>query len=685
MQHLFTTGQIGGLTLHNRLVMTPMHLGYCPSGEVTEQLVEFYRLRARGGAGMIIIGGCGIDQIGNTAGMIQLDDDRYIQRLQDLTDVVHTEGAAIIAQLYQSGRYASSRITGHVPVAPSPIPSKLTREIPHELNEEEIQSMVSTYAQAARRAKEAGFDGVEILAGTGYLISEFLSPLTNQRTDRYGGDLTARMTFALEIIHAIRHAVGPDFVIITRIAGNDFIPGSHTHEEAKAVARAFENAGVDAINVTGGWHETVVPQITMNVPQGTYTYLARGIKESVSIPVIACNRISTPQLAEEILVRGDADFIGMARPLIADPDFAHKAARGEVETIRPCVACNQGCLDQVFRLQPVTCLVNAQTGHEAVLIRMGHALDSERIKHHSPAEQSNLKQHNILVVGAGPSGLEFARVARLRGHRVTIWEEKDQPGGQLHLAAVPPGRKDFLRFVHYLHQACLKLGVNFVYGKQATVNRIMTAISAEGYTRVVLATGAKPLLPPLPIEDGAHVVQAWDVLSGRVETGRNIVIIGGGAVGIETAMHLANIGTISDEMLRFLFFHRAESEQELHRLITHGVKYVTLLEMGKGFGRDLGPSTRWSMLSDLKQFHVEQFDRTKALAIQPNGVLVQSDGQENFIPADTVVLAVGSRPNNTLYEELLGKIADLTLIGDALQPAKVYEAVQSAYRAAIKI
>ena len=674
MQRLFSTGQIGRLTLHNRLVMTPMHLGYCPSGEVTAQLIEFYRLRARGGVGMIIVGGCGIDQIGNMTDMIQLDDDRYIPGLQNLTDAIHSEGASVIAQLYQSGRYASSRITGHVPVAPSPIPSKLTGEIPHALNEEEIQSLVSSYAQAARRAKEAGFDGVEILTGTGYLISQFLSPLTNQRTDRYGGDLTARMTFALEVIHTIRQVVGPDFAIMARIAGNDFMPNSHTHAEAKEVARAFAKAGIDALNVTGGWHETVVPQITMNVPQGTYTYLARGIKESVSIPVIACNRISTPSLAEEILARGDADFIGMARPFIADPDFACKAKRGKAETIRPCMACNQGCLDQIFRHHPVTCLVNAQAGHEAELLLSGHLLGSK------PAEH-----HHILVIGAGPAGLEFARVARLRGHHVTIWEEKDQSGGQLHLAAIPPGRKDFLRFVRYLHQACLDLEVGFVYRKRATAAQVLEAVITEGYTHIVLATGAEPLLPPLSIEDGAHVVQAWDVLSSQVETGQNIVIIGGGAVGIETAMHLAKIGTLSDEMLRFLFFHRAESEQELRRLLTQGVKHVTLIEMSKGFGRDLGPSTRWSMLSDLKQYHVHLLDRTKALAIQKNAVLVDFEEQQDLLAADTVVFAAGSRPNKLLYEELIGKVRNLTLIGDALQPAKADAAIQSAYYTATNI
>lgn len=266
MSILFSPAKIGTLQLRNRLVMTPMHLGYSPKGEVNDQLIEFYRARARGGVGLIIVGGCGIDRIGNAFGMTQIDDDRYIPGLRQLVDAVHTEGAKIVPQLYQAGRYTHSALTGKPSVAPSPIPSKLTGQTPEELTEEKIKEVIDSFSNAAKRAQTAGFDGVEILASAGYLISQFLSPVTNQRTDRYGGDLEARMTFGLEVAEAIRKAVGPDFPIIVRVAGNDFVPGSNTNTESRAFCQALEKVGVNAINVTGGWHETQVPQITMNVP-----------------------------------------------------------------------------------------------------------------------------------------------------------------------------------------------------------------------------------------------------------------------------------------------------------------------------------------------------------------------------------------------------------------------------------
>ena len=668
MSILFSPAQIGTLQLRNRLVMTAIHLGYSPKGEVNDQLVEFYRTRARGGVGLIVVGGCGIDRIGNAFGMTQLDDDRFIPGLRRLVDAVHAEGAKIVPQLYQAGRYAHSDLTGQPSVAPSPIPSKFTGQTPVELTEEKIAVIIQSFGNAAIRAQTAGFDGVEILASAGYLISQFLSPLTNQRTDRYGGDLEARMTFGLEVIEAVRVAVGADYPIIVRVAGNDFMPGSHTNTESRAFCQALEKAGVNAINVTGGWHETPVSQLTMNVPPGAYAYLAHGIKQAVSIPVIACNRINTPDLAEEILQEGKADFIGMARPLLADPELPNKAMSGHPEQIRPCIGCNQGCLDCVFRLKPVSCLVNAEAGQEAVL---------------APSSHSQIIR-NILVIGAGAGGMEFARVSTGRGHKVTIWEESERSGGQLALASAPPGRKDFLYFGNYLANACLELGVTIQYNVKATPETILSAVEEGKFDRVVIATGARPITPSIPLEGGVEVLQAWDVLAGCRKTGQNIIIVGGGAVGVETALLLAESGTLNNETLRFLMLQHAETEKQLYRLITQGSKKITVLEMGKGIGRDIGPSTRWSMLADLKRHKIKCLDETTVHDVRSDGVLVESAGTQKILLADTVIFAVGSYSKNELYLALQGKIEYLSIIGDAAKPRKALDAIHEAYSEAVK-
>ena len=671
MSMLFSPAQIGTLQLRNRLIMTPMHLGYSPKGEVNDQLVEFYRARARGGVGLIIVGGCGIDRIGNAFGMTQLDEDRFIPGLRRLVEAIHSEGAKTVAQLYQAGRYAHSALTGQPSVAPSPIPSRLTRQTPVELTQEKIYEVIASFANAAKRAQASGFDGVEIIASAGYLISQFLSPVTNQRTDRYAGDLQARMTFGLEVVEAVREAVGLDFPIIVRIAGNDFVPGSNTNTESRAFCQALEKIGVNALNVTGGWHETQVPQLTMNVPPGAYVYLASGIKQVVSIPVIACNRINTPELAESILEEGKADFIGMARSLLADPDLPVKAMRGDYQKIRPCIGCNQGCLDSIFQLKPVGCLVNAEAGREAVLAELGQS-------------NSATQTQRILVIGAGAAGLEFARVAAIRGHKVTIWEVIDQSGGQLALAAAPPGRRDFLDFATYLANSCQDLGVIIQYNVKATAEMILSAVQNGEFERVVIATGARPIAPSITIEAGVEVLQAWDVLLGRKKTGKNVVVVGGGAVGVDTALLLGEFGTIDNETLRFLMVQQAETDKELYRMATQGSKNITVIEMGRGIGRDIGSSTRWSMIADLKRHKVNCLEESKVLEIRKDGVLVEKDGEQRVLPADTVILAVGSCSQNELYTALQGQIENLSIIGDAVKPRKVLDAIHEAYAEGIK-
>jgi 2,4-dienoyl-CoA reductase (NADPH2) len=341
--HLFSPIKVNSMIIRNRIVMTATHLGYTPEGNVTDRLVTFYAERARGGAGLIIVGGCPIDEYGGMVGMVGISHEKHIPGLQRLTSAVHDSDAKIAAQLYQAGRYThSAMIGGRKPFSASAVRSRLTGETPRALELHEIPSVQAKFAEAALRAIESGFDAVEILGSAGYLISQFFSPLTNLREDGYGGSFQNRMRFGIEVVEKVRKAVGPSYPIIMRLAGNDFMEGSNTNSEAALFAHELEKAGVDLFNVTGGWHETRIPQLTMFVPRRAFTYLAQGIKSAVSVPVIASNRINHPRIGEEILRHGEADMVAMARGLLADPDLPEKARTGKADQIFRCVACNQG-------------------------------------------------------------------------------------------------------------------------------------------------------------------------------------------------------------------------------------------------------------------------------------------------------------------------------------------------------
>jgi 2,4-dienoyl-CoA reductase (NADPH2) len=469
--HLFSPITIQNMELKNRIVMTAMHLGYTPQGDVTDQLVNFYAERARGGVGLAIVGGCPIDEFGGMIGMIALYDDRFIPGLTRLTDAVKDHDCKIAAQLYQAGRYTHSvMIGGQKPISASAVRSRLTGETPRALELEEIPGVQNKFAEAAVRAREAGFDAVEILGSAGYLISQFLSPITNLREDEYGGSSENRMRFGIETILKVRKALGPDYPILLRIAGNDFMEGSNTNHEAKQFAAEAEKAGIDLFNVTGGWHETRVPQLTMGVPRKAYVYLARGIRSAVSAPVISSNRINDPKTAEEVLQSGGADLVTMARGLLADPDLPNKARSGKSRLIYHCVACNQGCFDSIFQGRPATCMVNPRAGREAEL----------KIK---PAPKSR----KILVVGGGPAGMTVACTVKDRGHHVVLMEKSDRLGGQILLNHSIPGRDELetaaIDLIHNLRDK----GVETVLEKAATP----AIIRQMAPDVVVLAAGAK--------------------------------------------------------------------------------------------------------------------------------------------------------------------------------------------------
>jgi len=422
---LFEPIAVGLVTIPNRMVMTAMHLNYTPGGEVTDRLIEFYRSRARGGAGLIIVGGAEIDdQSAGWDSFLSVKDDKAIPGLARLTEAIHNEGGLCALQLYHAGAYAfCGKFKGLPVLAPSEYDCALSGVRTKAMTLAEIDRVQMDYVEAAARAKKAGFDGVEIVVA-GYLIAQFLSPKTNKREDGYGGPIENRMRFGREVVRRVAEEAGKDMVVSVRVGGNDFVAGSHTNKEARVFARACQEEGAHVINVTGGWHETRIPQITMDVPQAGLAYLAAGIKETVSVPVVACNRINDPFVAEDLLQDGIADLVGVARGFIADPEFGVKAREGRYGEIRHCVACNQRCFDHVFQLKPVGCSVNPRAGREC---------ETEIKRTERPKK--------IIVAGGGPAGCEFASVAAQRGHTVKLYDKASDFGGRCGGSRPPPANR----------------------------------------------------------------------------------------------------------------------------------------------------------------------------------------------------------------------------------------------------
>ncbi|MDD2897276.1 MAG: FAD-dependent oxidoreductase [Desulfuromonadaceae bacterium] len=662
---LFEPITINRMDVKNRIFMPAMHLNMAGNYGISDRLVDFYVERARGGAGMITVGYATVDELSGNPGNIGAHKDAYIPGLARLAAAIRDNGARSSVQLNHAGRYNHTMLTGgKQPVAPSPIPSRLTRETPHELTIPEIEEIISRFAQAARRIREAGFDAVEILSGTGYLISEFLSPLTNKREDRYGGDFDGRCRFGLEVIAAVRSVVGTEFPLLVRMNGNEFMKGGSSRADLQEYAVRLEHAGVDALCINVGWHEAQVPQIVTEVPRGVFGYLARGIKERVTIPVIASHRINDPDLARSMISNGCCDMVAVGRALIADPFFPEKARSGHEADIVHCVACGQGCFDNLFKMKAVECLCNPRAGYER-----------------SRAIGRTDTPLNITVVGGGAAGMSAAAAAAERGHRVTLHESGSHLGGQLLLAGAPPGREEFLELAADLRRQVERAGVTVVLN--STVSD--STLTGDLPDAVILATGGQPVTPPIPGVDLPHVVQAWDVLTERVPTGRRVVIIGGGAVGIETALLLAEKGTLSGEALKFLLVHGAESAEVLHDLATRGSKEVTVIEMLKELGTNFGKSTRWGMMQDVERFGVKSRSAATVCGITADSVTIECNGRQEHIPADSVVLAVGTRAYNPLQEIVAAHGIPYRVTGDALRPAMVFDAVHQGFAAGREI
>ncbi|MEM2070022.1 MAG: FAD-dependent oxidoreductase [Archaeoglobaceae archaeon] len=629
---LFEPIRIGDLEIKNRIVMAAGETNYHTiDGGVTERLLEFYRERAKGGIGFAVVGVAKVEKY--FLGGIAAYDDKYIPDLKKIADVFHEYDVKCALQLWHPGRYEISLDPERQPVAPSPIPSPIfTRRTPKELSKEEILKIEEEFADAALRAKKAGFDAVELIGSAGYLISQFFSPATNKRTDEYGGSLENRTRFAVEILERIKEKCGK-FTVTIRIPGDEFIEGGNTVKEMKRIAKILEDAGVAAIHVMAGWHESKRPLITMLVPRGGFAYLAGEIKKEVSVPVIASHRINDPLVAEKILRDGLADMVAMFRPLVADPELPKKANEGRFNEIRTCLACNQGCMDMVMQGQPITCLVNPTAGRESEF----RNLRAERVK-------------KVVIVGGGPAGCTAAELLAKKGHKVILFEKTDKLGGQMNIAAKSPLAYEFAELGRYFMTVLPKLGVEVKYRTVADASRVL----AEDPDAVIISVGASPLIPNIPGVENA--VTGFDVLLGKAEVGNKVVVIGGGGVGCDVAAKLASEG-----------------------------KEVTIVEMLPKIAQDVGISTRWTVLMYLNEKGVRILTNTKAIGIKPNAVIVESDGQKKEIECDTVVIAVGTKPNDGLYEELKNKVKEIYKVGDCVKPRKAIDATREAAELALRI
>lgn len=660
---LFRPIYLGSLEIKNRIFMPAMHLNMCKNFQVTDQLVEFYRCRAFGGVGLISVGYATVDEFSGGPKNIGTHHDDFIPGLTRLAAAIHEGGAKAAVQLNHAGRYNPSVfLGGQQAVAPSPVPSRLTGETPRELTEAEIHATIKRFGEAAMRVKKAGFDLVEILAGTGYLISEFLSPLTNKRTDSYGGSLENRMRFGLAVIAEVKSCLGNDFPVMVRLNGNDFMEGGIGPDELLEFGAALADTGVHALCVNVGWHEAQMPQIVTKVPRGVFAYLARDMKRKVNVPVIASHRINDPQTARLLLEEQFCDMVAIGRALIADPDLPAKAQHGREEEIIHCVGCGQGCFDHIFKMKAVECLCNPRAGHE---------MEQKPAKTKSPQK--------IMVVGGGVAGMSAAIHAAELGHSVRLYEKSMRLGGQLYLAGAAPGRSEFLVFAEDLVRQVERLPIKVELN--CTVSGELLA--CEKPDLLVLATGGKPITPPIPGAERENVVQAWDVLAKKVVTGKKVVIIGGGAVGVECALMLAEEGTLSGEELKFLLVHGATTREKLFELATRGNREVSLVEMTDYLGSNFGKTTRWTMLQDIGRYGVRSLAATKVLAIEKSGLRVERDGKEEVLPADTVVLAVGTRSENRLIPVAKELGISCRVVGDAAQPATVFVANHQGYNAVV--
>lgn len=654
--HLFTPLDLGFTQIKNRILMGSMHTGLEEYPDDFKRLTAYFTERAKGGAALMVTGGVSPNDEGCLApGAIKLNHTKQVSRHQKLTSAVHREDSKIMLQILHAGRYAFHENS----VAPSSIKAPISPFKPRELNDQYIEQTIQDFVNCAVLAQKAGYDGVEIMGSEGYLINQFIVTHTNKRNDRWGGDYSNRIRFPKEIVGRIRNRVGPDFILVYRLSMLDLIKNGSTWEEVVHLAREIESLGANLINTGIGWHEARVPTIATIVPRGAFTWVTAKLKKILTIPLITSNRINTPDLAERILAEDRADMVSMARPFLADPDLVKKAQEGRADHINVCIGCNQACLDHIFMGKLATCLVNPLAGNETEL----------RIK-------TAAKIKKIAVVGSGPAGMAFAATAASRGHAVTLYEQKDQIGGQLNLALKIPGKDEFLETLRYYKVQMADHGVRLNLGRPVDMDELVV----QQYDDIIIATGVEPRIPDIDGIDHSMVLTYLDVLGKNAPVGKRVAIIGAGGIGFDMACFLTHSAT-PDTSAQNSFYDQWGIDTGLYNrgglmppqtTPMSSARQIYLMQRKPGkVGAQLGKTTGWIHRFTLKRQDVTFINEVTYEKIDDKGLHITKDGKAKLLEVDTVIICAGQTPLDTLKHAIGGSGAGVHLIGGAAKAGEL--------------
>lgn len=646
---------LGFTTLKNRVLMGSMHVGLEEAPGGYDRMAAFYAERAKGGVALIVTGGISPNDHGVTfQGGSKLDTVEEAEKHKVITQAVHEAGGKIAMQILHTGRYSYQAEN----VAPSPIQAPINPVKPHALTSAEVQQTIDDFANCAKLAQYAGYDGVEIMGSEGYLINEFIAARTNHRDDEWGGSYENRIRFPIEIVRRTREMVGENFIIIYRLSMLDLVEGGSTLEEVIQLAKAIEKAGATIINTGIGWHEARIPTIATKVPRAAFTWVTRKLKGQVSVPLITSNRINTPEMAEYVLASGDADMISMARPMLADSEFVLKAEQGRSDEINTCIGCNQACLDHIFSMKIATCLVNPRACYETELI----------------FKETNVAK-NIAVIGAGPAGLSFAIYAANRGHHVTIFEAAAQIGGQFNIAKTIPGKEEFYETLRYFkRQIELQPRIKLLLNRKATFEQL---VSAE-FDDIVVATGVTPRQLNIPGIDHPKVLSYLDVLRERKPVGQRVAIIGAGGIGFDTAellSHGAESGSVNPEK----FYDEWGIDTDYENVgglkpahVEQPQREIYLLQRkAASVGSSLGKTTGWIHRTGLKHRHVKMIAGASYEKIDDQGLHIVVNDKPALLEVDQIIICAGQESYTAMFDELKAVGKSVHLIGGAKEAGEL--------------